>query len=156
MSRSSFTLRRARAHQLYLTSIIFRGLKALTMSDPQQRSILRLIAEGVSIYCVHTAMDAVPGGLNDFLVTAAVMDTSILQDSMSGKALPGLAPIVPANDAEREAAGAGRVVTVDQLQNKGEPLTVTTLVKRMQGMVELGVTREDPQQLAGVKNIGEW
>ncbi len=48
---------------------IFSGLKALTLSNSQQRSILRLAAAGISVYSPHTAVDAVPGGVSDFLVS---------------------------------------------------------------------------------------
>lgn len=47
--------------------IIFRGLKALTSADPQQASLLRLASEGISVYCPHTAVDAVEGGMADWL-----------------------------------------------------------------------------------------
>jgi len=47
--------------------IIFRGLKSLTLKDPQQQTLLRLAAEGISVYSPHSAIDAAPGGLNDWL-----------------------------------------------------------------------------------------
>ncbi|KIW02995.1 YbgI/family dinuclear metal center protein [Verruconis gallopava] len=47
--------------------IIFRGLKAITLNDSQQTSLLRLAAEGISVYSPHTAFDAAPGGLGDWL-----------------------------------------------------------------------------------------
>ncbi|KAL8663846.1 MAG: hypothetical protein Q9202_003532 [Teloschistes flavicans] len=47
--------------------IIFRGLKSLTLSDYQQQSLLRLALEGISVYSPHTAVDAAPGGLADWL-----------------------------------------------------------------------------------------
>ncbi|KAL8874329.1 MAG: hypothetical protein Q9174_000328 [Haloplaca sp. 1 TL-2023] len=47
--------------------IIFRGLKSLTLSDYQQQSLLRLALEGISVYCPHTAVDAAPGGIADWL-----------------------------------------------------------------------------------------
>jgi len=47
--------------------IIFRGLKSLTLGNTQQNSLLRLAQEGISVYSPHTAVDAAPGGLNDFL-----------------------------------------------------------------------------------------
>ncbi|KAL9062959.1 MAG: hypothetical protein Q9157_008515, partial [Trypethelium eluteriae] len=47
--------------------IIFRGLKSLTLANSQQQSLLRLAAEGISVYCPHTAIDAAPGGLGDWL-----------------------------------------------------------------------------------------
>lgn len=66
--------------------IIFKGLKCLTLADSQQQSLLRLALEGISViealhepiklprssrflqvYSPHTAVDAVPGGLGDWL-----------------------------------------------------------------------------------------
>ncbi|KAL6239085.1 hypothetical protein BDW75DRAFT_199553 [Aspergillus navahoensis] len=59
--------------------IIFRGLKSLTFNDPQQQSLLRLAAEGISVYSPHTAVDAAPGGMGDWLcdvVTGATTPSS--------------------------------------------------------------------------------
>ncbi|MCJ1471329.1 NGG1 interacting factor [Pseudocyphellaria aurata] len=47
--------------------IIFKGLKCLTLADTQQQSLLRLALEGISVYSPHTAIDAAPGGLGDWL-----------------------------------------------------------------------------------------
>ncbi|KAL9121398.1 MAG: hypothetical protein Q9187_002050 [Circinaria calcarea] len=47
--------------------IIFKGLKSLTLADTQQQSLLRLALEGISVYSPHTAVDAAPGGLGDWL-----------------------------------------------------------------------------------------
>ncbi|KAJ6171713.1 hypothetical protein N7470_000780 [Penicillium chermesinum] len=47
--------------------IIFRGLKSITLSDPQQRTLLRLVQHGISVYSPHTAVDTVPGGMADWL-----------------------------------------------------------------------------------------
>jgi putative NIF3 family GTP cyclohydrolase 1 type 2 len=47
--------------------IIFRGLKSLTLADSQQSSLLRLALQGISVYCPHTAVDAVPDGMADWL-----------------------------------------------------------------------------------------
>ncbi|KAK3173525.1 hypothetical protein OEA41_006855 [Lepraria neglecta] len=47
--------------------IIFRGLKSLTLAESQQQSLLRLALEGISVYSPHTAVDAAPGGLGDWL-----------------------------------------------------------------------------------------
>ncbi|KNG81490.1 NGG1 interacting factor Nif3 [Aspergillus nomiae NRRL 13137] len=59
--------------------IIFRGLKSLTFTDPQQQSLLRLAQEGVSVYSPHTAVDATPGGMADWLcdiVTGSITPSS--------------------------------------------------------------------------------
>ncbi|KAL9105221.1 MAG: hypothetical protein Q9227_009563 [Pyrenula ochraceoflavens] len=47
--------------------IIFRGLKSLTLADSQQQSLLRLALEGISVYSPHTAVDAVPNGMGDWM-----------------------------------------------------------------------------------------
>ena len=47
--------------------IIFRPLKSLTLGNSQQNTLLRLAQEGISVYSPHTAVDAVSGGLNDWL-----------------------------------------------------------------------------------------
>lgn len=52
--------------------IIFRPLKSLTQSNTQQNSLLRLAQEGISVYSPHTAVDAAPGGLCDFLADITV------------------------------------------------------------------------------------
>ncbi|KAE8374673.1 putative NGG1 interacting factor Nif3 [Aspergillus bertholletiae] len=59
--------------------IIFRGLKSLTFTDPQQQSLLRLAQEGISVYSPHTAVDATPGGMADWLcdiVTGSITPTT--------------------------------------------------------------------------------
>ncbi|KAJ5606492.1 hypothetical protein N7510_009273 [Penicillium lagena] len=47
--------------------IIFRGLKAITLENTQQQSLLRLAQYGISVYSPHTAVDTVPGGMADWL-----------------------------------------------------------------------------------------
>lgn len=46
---------------------IFRGLKSLTFANSQQATLLRLASHGISVYSPHTAVDAAPGGLGDWL-----------------------------------------------------------------------------------------
>lgn len=49
---------------------IFKGLKALTMRRPSERIVVRALAAGISVYAPHTALDAAPGGLCDWLLEA--------------------------------------------------------------------------------------
>ncbi|KAJ9664856.1 hypothetical protein H2201_005077 [Coniosporium apollinis] len=74
--------------------IIFRGLKSLTLGDSQQQSLLRLAAEGISVYSPHTAIDAAPGGLGDWLA-----------DIVSGTPteVPEEAPEEGSEDAEEDS-----------------------------------------------------
>jgi dinuclear metal center YbgI/SA1388 family protein len=48
---------------------IFKTLTSLTLSDstPLQAALLICAAQGISIYCPHTACDSVWGGVNDWL-----------------------------------------------------------------------------------------
>ena len=46
---------------------LFTPTRALTLASPIHASLLRLAAEGVSVYSPHTALDAVWGGVNDWL-----------------------------------------------------------------------------------------
>lgn len=39
----------------------------MTLADTQQQTLLRLAAEGISVYSPHTAVDCAPGGLGDWL-----------------------------------------------------------------------------------------
>ncbi|KAF2402185.1 NGG1p interacting factor 3 [Trichodelitschia bisporula] len=64
--------------------IIFRGLKSITLDNTQQQSLLRLAAEGISVYSPHTALDCAPGGLGDWLadiVTGALVVAPDLDDA---------------------------------------------------------------------------
>ena len=50
--------------------IIFGGLKRLRAEVPTERVVLDAIRSGMSIYSPHTALDAVEGGVNDWLLDA--------------------------------------------------------------------------------------
>lgn len=124
--------------------IIFRGLKSITLQDPQQKSLLRLAQEGISVYSPHTAVDAVPGGMADWLcdivsgsvsgpapapVPAAVAATSYsdliypqpgLNTINTTNAIPHTRSAVhPSPDpvpSGFEGAGAGRILTFETAQ----------------------------------------
>ncbi|TIB90951.1 NGG1p interacting factor 3 family [Wallemia mellicola] len=76
---------------------IFRALKTITMDNSIQRTVLKCIANGISIYSPHTACDAVRGGVNDWMFSA------ITGHSTSQ-------PIIPSNTtlANHQDAGMGR------------------------------------------------
>ncbi|EKG17608.1 NGG1p interacting factor 3 NIF3 [Macrophomina phaseolina MS6] len=79
--------------------IIFRGLKSLTLANSQQQSLLRLAAKGISVYCPHTAVDAAPGGLGDWLadiVTGTPADSSEQSSIRSAQPSP-----LPTGSSER-------------------------------------------------------
>ena len=49
---------------------IFQGLKRLRSSEPTERAIFACAARGIAIYSPHTALDAAPAGVNDWLLDA--------------------------------------------------------------------------------------
>ncbi|CAK1367331.1 unnamed protein product [Cercospora beticola] len=92
--------------------IIFRGLKSLTLGDTQQQTLLRLAAEGISVYSPHTAVDCARGGLGDWLadiVTGTPTGLSDIEDE--GDASPQKSPTKeqpPAIDGEEKPSSLKR------------------------------------------------
>ncbi len=78
---------------------IFRGLKSLTTRDPIATTLLMLARRGVHVYSPHTALDAVSGGVNDWLLEAFGTCSAIT-------------PIEP--DPLDPTMGVGRRATLDQ------------------------------------------
>lgn len=97
---------------------IFKGLKAITSDDPQQRSLLRLIRNNISVYCPHTAVDSALGGVNDFLADGLI----------SGYEETSRVPLQPAED---EGCGMGRYVTLKQ------PVSLRELVENLKASLGL-------------------
>jgi len=50
--------------------IFFGGIHRLAPSNPQSRSAMRLVQKNIAVYSPHTALDAAPGGVNDWLADA--------------------------------------------------------------------------------------
>ncbi len=46
---------------------IFHGIKRLAADDPRQRAVHAVFANGIPVYSPHTALDAAPGGVADWL-----------------------------------------------------------------------------------------
>lgn len=69
--------------------IIFRGLKSLTLANSQQQTLLRLASHGISVYCPHTAVDAAPGGLGDWLADIVTGTKTSYDASPPAAAIPG-------------------------------------------------------------------
>ncbi len=49
---------------------IFEPLAALRRDDAKEGSVLTLVEKGISVYSPHTALDAAPAGINDWLAEA--------------------------------------------------------------------------------------
>jgi dinuclear metal center YbgI/SA1388 family protein len=50
--------------------LFFGGFQRLETSNPQARTAMRLIENGIAVYSPHTALDAAPGGVNAWLADA--------------------------------------------------------------------------------------
>ncbi|KAG7794930.1 hypothetical protein KL929_004395 [Ogataea haglerorum] len=84
---------------------IFRGLKSITPSDPQQSSLIKLIHHGISVYCPHTSVDAAKGGVNDWLALALgeIKEKTVIEEN-----------------AAEEGVGMGRLVTLQRAVSLSE------------------------------------
>jgi len=94
---------------------IFHALKRLRASAHAERRLLALAGAGIALYSPHTALDAAPGGVNDWLAAGLGPGTSLplVVASEGDRALElKLVTFVPEGDVERvvaalAAAGAG-------------------------------------------------
>lgn len=104
---------------------IFSSFKRLTLKNSKQEMILRVVAEGMSIFSPHTSLDAAAGGMNDWLAS--------IVDPTSDRVYP----IVPTAGAavERGATGMGRIV---ELQT---PVPLKELVQRVKAGLDLPTAR---------------
>lgn len=114
-------------------------MKALTLDDPQQASLLKLCAKGIGVYSPHTSVDGAVGGVNDWLASvvkdgkeanvSTIVPVQTEGMSLYSRLMPG-----------HEAGGYGRVVTLQK------EIPITTLVERIKAGLNLkyGMTLLDP------------
>ncbi|KAF8167216.1 NGG1 interacting factor 3-like protein [Crassisporium funariophilum] len=103
---------------------IFGAVKSFTLSKPLQASLLQCAAQGISVYCPHTALDSVWGGINDWLA----------EGCMKGKDDGEISALIgeKLNAASGVSEGAeGRLVTLK------EPIAVDVLEKRIKSHLKL-------------------
>jgi dinuclear metal center YbgI/SA1388 family protein len=96
---------------------IFQGLKSLRVSSPSERVAVKAVAAGLFVFSPHTALDAAPGGVNDWLL-----------DAFGGAELPRV-PCLP--HAADPRFGAGRCVQLP------EPLGLAEAVTRLKHQLGL-------------------
>ncbi|CCC70121.1 hypothetical protein NCAS_0E00510 [Naumovozyma castellii] len=89
---------------------IFPSWKSINpCKNPQHRSAIDLIQNGISVYSPHTAVDAAKDGVNDWLAYGLVnYDSSIIESNVAIEAVAGTEG---EDDGE---VGYGRVVTLKQ------------------------------------------
>lgn len=100
--------------------LLFRGLKRLTPATPEGRVVLTALAQRIAVYSPHTALDAVVGGVNDWLAEA--FDVAARR------------PIGPTAGAP-DGTGMGRRVEL------AEPLTLAAAVDRIKAHLGLDHVR---------------
>ncbi|KAL8278853.1 hypothetical protein RQP46_008724 [Phenoliferia psychrophenolica] len=103
---------------------IFSGLKSLRLDGSSlQASLLHCIAEGVPVFCVHTAADNCLNGTNDFIAQG------LLAGSKGGSARAIKLSLDP--PVGHEGAGSGRIVEFGEELEKAE---VVRRVKQVLGL----------------------
>jgi dinuclear metal center YbgI/SA1388 family protein len=104
---------------------IFDPLSELTPSEARERVILRLVESRIAVYSPHTALDAVVGGVNDWLA-----------QGLGEGACEPILPFVESDSGEVEVqAGQGRLVRLHR------PVTLSTLIRRIKAHLRLKKVR---------------
>lgn len=84
---------------------IFKPLSSLSLSNPLQASLLRCAAAGISVYSPHTTLDAVQGGITDWLAEGLLGSgqgkVEILGDEKTGA-------------GGQKQGGVGRIVRLEE------------------------------------------
>ncbi|WP_432800296.1 Nif3-like dinuclear metal center hexameric protein [Poriferisphaera sp. WC338] len=99
---------------------IFSPLTRLTSADVKQSIVLKAAEKGISVYSPHTALDAVVGGVNDFLTEVAMggddaeVEPIKVAGTKGGATKVKLVMFVPMDAADRlrdamAKAGAGQI-----------------------------------------------
>lgn len=102
---------------------IFSGLKRLTAATAQERTILRLVANGIPVVSPHTALDAAAGGMGDWLA-ATLGDAAMV------------APITPCKARPLDSTvGLGRMGVL------AEPAALDVVVERVKQALGLAHVR---------------
>ena len=101
--------------------IIFKGFNRLTQSTVGERIVIEAIQSEIAIYCPHTALDAAPNGMNDWLVEALGVGI--------------VTPIVPLALAPM-GTGLGRIAKLEKPQTLEQLILA---IKRHLGLSQLRV-----------------
>jgi dinuclear metal center YbgI/SA1388 family protein len=105
--------------------VIFRGLKSITLQDPQQATLIRLANANIAVYSPHTAVDAAERGMNDWwadLLESAGEDVQVkVTERVVIKSL--------ANSDDK--VGYGRVVRF------AKPLSAAAVIEHITGVLNV-------------------
>ncbi len=75
--------------------LIFSGIKKLNGGDPDERAVMKLVGNGISVYSCHTPFDKVKGGNND-IVAKMLGLTSV--KNLNGEPVPATAKMIEKAD----------------------------------------------------------
>ena len=103
--------------------ILFRPARRLDATDAYDRTVMKLIQKNIAVYSPHTALDAVMGGVNDWLA-----------DGVGEGEVSVLQPL------ENSDAGQGRLVELAQ------PIKLNTLAQRIKKYLGLKSIRIAPAE----------
>jgi dinuclear metal center YbgI/SA1388 family protein len=109
--------------------IIFGGLKRLTQQNTQTRILLKAAQKGIGVYSPHTALDAVKGGVCDWL--AASITTPLEEEIGLAQALTKTADLF-ASYAPIEAHPSGDDQGAGRICNLHHPLTLEAICQRLE------------------------
>ncbi|MCM1518701.1 MAG: Nif3-like dinuclear metal center hexameric protein [Pseudoflavonifractor sp.] len=106
--------------------LIFKGLKRLNGTTPQQATIMNAIAGGISVYSCHTNLDNTHGGVSHEMARRLGLEDVAVLERMHARMMK-LVTMVPDADADRVAvalfeAGAGTLGDYDScsFRSRGE------------------------------------
>lgn len=104
--------------------LLFKGLKRITGSTPQERNVTEAIRHGIAIYSAHTNMDSAPGGVNFRLAEMLGLTNIEVLIPREGD-LVKLVFYTPAAEADRVRqavleAGAGHIGNYDSCSYNNE------------------------------------
>jgi dinuclear metal center YbgI/SA1388 family protein len=106
--------------------ILFRPINRLNSENAYDRTVMKLIQKNIAVYSPHTALDAVIGGVNDWLA-----------DGLGTGEVSVLHPI------ENSDAGQGRRV---ELKKTVQLKTLTQRIKKHLGIQTLRIASANPER----------
>lgn len=109
--------------------VIFKPVRQLSMQSPLMANLLRLSAQGTSVYCPHTAVDAAAGGMNDWLADQVSQACSIMGSKCANT------EVIKSVEPESET---GRPQGYGRLLNLTQPVDLNDLARQIKH--SLGLT----------------
>src|SRR5690606_20194042 len=121
---------------------IFSGVKRIVDTDLKGRLLGELLARDILVYSPHTALDSVPGGVNDWLADA-------FETSSRRPVTPFASNDTQTASASASPAGQGRIVEL------ASPIDLPTAVSRVKAHLGLDVVRRSVgvEKTPGVENL---